>query len=167
LEIVPLHEPSPNQATGFSPTPHPNPLPTGEGAAYHPQLPAGARPSEPSNPIPLNPWPNPPKPSVRFLPRPPGEGRSRSSSLIGHGPNACPFLGNRPSPGTVAESSHGVFTNPSPQPSPDGRGSRVSPATPRWSPTVRAVKSHSSEPLAQPSETLGALSPSPSGRGPG
>jgi len=59
----------------------------GEGAAYHPQSLGGAQPSEPSDPIPANPWPCPSKPAGRILLLPPEEGRDegrlRSSSPNG------------------------------------------------------------------------------------
>jgi len=156
---------------GFHRAPHPNPLPAGEGVAYHPQLLAGAQPSEPSNPNPANLWLCPTKPAERVLLLPPGEGRDegrlRSSSLQGSWPLNRSFLNTRLSMKRRRMEPRGFSPTPSPQPSPDGRGSRVLRATSRWSPTVRAVKSQSSEPLALPYETGGARSPSPPGRRPG
>jgi len=73
----------------FSPTRPNGPpsFPQGAGVAYHPQLLAGSRPSEPSNPIPANPSPCSRKPAARILLLPPGEGRDegrlQSSSLNG------------------------------------------------------------------------------------
>ena len=74
----------------FRRAPHPNPLPKGEGVAHYPHLLVKARPSEPSQLARANALPIPPKPAERFLPLPPGygrsEGRSRTYSLNGSSP---------------------------------------------------------------------------------
>jgi len=152
-------------------TPSPQPSPGGRGSRVIPLFPFWSPTARAVSTLLANREPNPSKPVERFLPLPPGEGRgegrSQSFSLNGSWSESSSILNGQPSTSPGRTEALDFHRTPSPQPSPGGRGSRIIPLFPFWSPTVRAVSTLLGNREPNPSKPAEHFLPLPPGEGRG